>query len=84
MKKLPLLFLFLLCFSLNSMAQTITFEYDSMGSQINRTYNATGSRVSQEQAKEYKDLVTNDFQKFFPEDIISYYPNPVKDELFVK
>ena len=23
-------------------------------------------------------------QKFFPEDVISYYPNPVKEELFLK
>jgi hypothetical protein len=23
-------------------------------------------------------------QKFFPQDVISYYPNPVKEELFLK
>lgn len=84
MKKNPLLFLFLLCFQVNSMAQKITFEYDSMGSQINRTYDPSGSRLSQQQAKDYDELVANDFQKFFSEDIISYYPNPVKDELFLK
>lgn len=84
MKKNSLLFLFLLYFSLDSMAQTVAFEYDSMGSQINRTYNSSGSRLSQQQPKDYKDLVANDFQKFFSEDIISYYPNPVKDELFLK
>ena len=25
-----------------------------------------------------------DYLKFFPEDVISYYPNPVKEELFIK
>lgn len=82
MKKLLLLLLF--CFSINGMAQKITFDYDSMGNQITRTYYATGNKISQENIKEYNDIVENDLQKFHPEDVISYYPNPVKDELYLQ
>lgn len=82
MKKLLGLLLF--CFGINGMAQTITFEYDVAGNQIKRTYNATANRINANETKEYEDLVENDLQKFFPEDVISYYPNPVKDELYLK
>ena len=82
MKKLLGLLLF--CFGINGMAQTITFEYDLAGNQIKRTYNAIANRVNDKETKEYEDLVENDLQKFFPEDVISYYPNPVKDELYLK
>jgi hypothetical protein len=81
MKKLLLLLLF--CFSLNGIAQTITFDYDLAGNQTKRVYNSFGNRIKNEDIKEYKDLVKNDLQKFFPEDVISYYPNPVKDELYL-
>lgn len=82
MKKLLLLLLF--CYSLNGLAQKITFDYDSMGNQITRTYYAIGNKMSQENIKEYNDIVDNDLQKFHPEDVISYYPNPVKEELYLQ
>lgn len=81
MKKL--LLLLLLCFSLNGFAQSINFEYDAAGNQIKRTHWLTG-RQSGEQVKEYENLAETDLQKFFPEDVISYYPNPVKDELYLE
>ncbi len=81
MKKFLLLFLF--CFSLNGMAQAVTFEYDAAGNQIKRQYWSSG-RYSSEPIKEYKDITNEDLKKFFPEDVISYYPNPVKDELYLK
>lgn len=83
MKHNLLLFLFLFVFSFSN-SQTITFSYDAAGNQIKRTYNSTGNRISNEPIKEYKDLTQNDMKKFFPDDVISYYPNPVKDELFIK
>ncbi|WP_298304227.1 T9SS type A sorting domain-containing protein [Flavobacterium sp.] len=83
MKHNLLLLIFLLVFSFSN-SQTITFSYDAAGNQINRVYNSVGNRISNEPIKEYKDLTQNDMKKFFPEDVISYYPNPVKDELFVK
>lgn len=81
MKKLLLLLLF--CFSLNGIAQSINFEYDAAGNQIKRTHLLSG-RNSNEPVKEYEDLTETDLQKFFPEDVISYYPNPVKDELYLE
>ena len=81
MKKLLLLLLF--CFSLNGIAQSINFEYDAAGNQIKRFYMNPG-RNSNEPVKEYNDLTKEDLQKFFPEDVISYYPNPVKDELYLE
>ena len=66
-----------------SYSQTVTFEYDAAGNQIKREYCGTcQSRTSN--VKEYKDITEVDLQKFFPEDIISYYPNPVMDELYLE
>jgi flagellar hook assembly protein FlgD len=81
MKKLLGLLLF--CFGINGMAQSVTFEYDAAGNQIKRQYSLSG-RYSSEPIKEYKDVTNEDLIKFFPEDVISYYPNPVKDELYLK
>jgi flagellar hook assembly protein FlgD len=81
MKKILLLLLF--CFSFDGIAQNVTFEYDAAGNQIKREYCAScSSRTSN--VKEYKDITEEDLQKFHPEDIISYYPNPVKDELYLQ
>lgn len=57
----------------------IIFEYDSAGNQVVRRYcpNCSESKNSQ-------DSIEDELLKFFPEDIISYYPNPVKNELFLK
>lgn len=67
-----------------SYSQTVTFEYDAAGNQIKRTYISNGNRMAQSESKKYTELTQNDFLKFFPEDVISYYPNPVKEELFLK
>lgn len=82
MKKLFTIVLFVSAYF--SYSQTVTFEYDAAGNQVRRVYTSTLSRMAQPESKEYKQLVQNDFQKFFPEDVISYYPNPVKEELFLK
>ncbi|MBE9577421.1 T9SS type A sorting domain-containing protein [Flavobacterium proteolyticum] len=77
-------FLFLLIlFPLFSWGQTVTFTYDVAGNQITRVYNSTGNKQSSEPIKEFQDLTEKDLKKFFPNDIISYYPNPVRDELFI-
>jgi Secretion system C-terminal sorting domain len=86
MKKV--LFVIILFTSLIGTAQTkLVFEYDAAGNQIKRTLcincPTTVGRSSQD-FKEIKDLKEEDLQKFFPEDVISYYPNPVKEELFLK
>lgn len=83
MKKL--LFISLLFSFTISNAQQVQFEYDSAGNQILRTWcPSCSSRTTNESIKEISDLEESDLQKFFPEDIISYYPNPVKEELYLK
>jgi hypothetical protein len=64
----------------------ILFYYDTAGNQIQRTFciNCPNSRVSNEIPKEITDLKEEDLLKFSPEDIISYYPNPVQEELYLK
>lgn len=82
--KLKLFYLFMLV-SLFTQAQKIRFEYDSAGNQIQRKWCPSClSRNAQEKYKEVSNLEETDMQKFFPEDVISYYPNPVKEELFLK
>ncbi len=71
--------------SLFTQAQKIRFEYDDAGNQIQRKWCPSClSRNAQETYKEISNLEETDMQKFFPEDVISYYPNPVKEELFLK
>lgn len=79
-----ILFLFTL-FTITVNAQKIRFEYDDAGNQIQRKWCPSClSRNSQETYKEVSNLEDADMQKFFPEDVISYYPNPVKEELYLK
>jgi hypothetical protein len=67
-------------------ADRITFSYDNAGNQIQRLLciNCTTSKISSTIPKEIIALKEEDLQKFFPEDVISYYPNPVKEELYLK
>ena len=57
----------------------VIFEYDLSGNQIVRRFCLTCS-----ESKNSENNSEGDLLKFFPEDIISYYPNPVKEELFLK
>ena len=82
------IFLIVLGFSFFANAQNnkITFSYDEAGNQIKRELClrcSTGKSVVTP-PKEIVALKEDDLQKFFPEDVISYYPNPVKEELFLK
>lgn len=81
MKVLYFLFFFI---HFLSFGQTIDFTYDQAGNQIQRKYIWDGNRQSNQEVKDYDDLVNSDLEKFFPEDVISYYPNPVKEELFLQ
>ncbi|MFM9988351.1 T9SS type A sorting domain-containing protein [Flavobacterium sp.] len=84
MKKI-LILLILLTYSFCN-AQKISFDYDAAGNQIQRNWCITGchSKTSNEIPKEIADLKPEDLQKFFPEDEISYYPNPIKEQLYIK
>ncbi|MBA0883034.1 T9SS type A sorting domain-containing protein [Flavobacterium sp. BBQ-18] len=67
-------------------ADRITFSYDDAGNQIQRLLciNCSTSKLANENAKEITALVDGDLQKFSEQDAISYYPNPVKEELYLK
>lgn len=80
--------LFILSFSVSVKAQTdkIVFEYDTAGNQVRRYLcincpSSTGKTISTERIEKLEE---DDLQKFYKEDVISYYPNPVKEELFIK
>ena len=66
----------------------VLFEYDNAGNQIKRSLcincPTTSGKNTNETPKEIADLKEADFIKSFPEDIISYYPNPVKEQLYLK
>jgi len=78
-------FIFLLLFIvvIVNAQHKVTFTYDMAGNQINRFY-CFGCASSSKQIKEVEALVEEDFEKFFPKDAISYYPNPVREELYIK
>ncbi|MCI9843342.1 T9SS type A sorting domain-containing protein [Flavobacterium pectinovorum] len=61
----------------------ITFSYDSLtGNQVVRSLclNCQTGKP----AKKIEAITDEDLLKFSAEDVISYYPNPVKEELYLK
>jgi hypothetical protein len=64
----------------------IKFSYDTAGNQINREI-CLGSCFTGKPAKRIKEveaLTDDDLKKLSEKDAISYYPNPVKEELYLK
>jgi hypothetical protein len=83
MKKIYLFFLIFLGISVH--AQKLSFDYDEAGNQILRSWCANClSKSPQDPIKNFDDLEDIDLEKFHPEDEISYYPNPVQEQLFLK
>ena len=82
------LVILLLGFSFAAIAQDnkITFDYDTAGNQIRRELclSCTKANYKTKAPKEVATLVEEDLQKFSPEDSFSFYPNPVKEELYLK
>ncbi len=66
----------------------IKFTYDAnTGNQLTRELCLLCPPPTGKPAREIKEieaLTDEDLQKFSPEDVISYYPNPVKEELYLK
>jgi len=82
-----LITLLLLGFCAFSNAQKITFNYDSAGNQTVRSLCLSGCSTtakSIDEVKEMEAVTENDLLKFSKEDVISYYPNPVKEQLYLK
>ena len=82
MKKELLILISLFYFSTNAQNK-ITFSYDAAGNQTNRTYCFGCASKNSKEIKEIEALVEDDFEKFYPDDVISYYPNPVREELYL-
>lgn len=84
MIKYYLLLLTISC-SLSTQAQKINFTYDGAGNQVSRVLSLeTGKKADVPTKQEIAAVKEEDLQKFFPEDVISYYPNPVLEELYLK
>ncbi|PKQ45188.1 T9SS type A sorting domain-containing protein [Confluentibacter flavum] len=81
-----ILCLLLGCSILAKAQDKIKFEYDLAGNQIQRSLciNCSTSKTANEKTKEITALEEEDLQKFSSEDVISYYPNPVKEELYLQ
>lgn len=84
MKKL--IFLLFLFIGIVGYGQTnkLSFDYDASGNQILRSWCFGCHSKTMETAKEIENLTTEDLQKFSPDDVLSYYPNPVKELLYLK
>ncbi|WP_163408696.1 T9SS type A sorting domain-containing protein [Flavobacterium ajazii] len=80
------LLLVFLGFALFSQAQTtkIKFSYDTAGNQVSRILCVNCPPETGKQVKEIEAIVEEDLEKIEGEDMISYYPNPVKEELYLK
>lgn len=86
MKKIITLIVFGITIFSNAQ-QKIVFTYDAAGNQIRRELCISGCTSSAKPATEIKEieaLVEEDLLKFSQEDVISYYPNPVREELYLK
>lgn len=83
---LLILFLGVTIFSKAQAPNKITFDYDNAGNQIKRELclSCTNPNYKTKDIKEVTALQEEDLQKFSLEDVISYYPNPVKEELYLK
>lgn len=84
MKKYYVLFIFGI--SLIASGQTkMTFNYDVAGNQIKRELCLTcTNKKAEDIPKKIEALTEEDLLKFSLNDQISYYPNPVKEELYLK
>jgi len=75
---------FLLCVSCSIFAQNrINFGYDLAGNQTSRTICLGCQAKPSKETKSIESLTDDDLLKFDQEDEISYYPNPVSEELYL-
>jgi len=82
MKKCLLFVLLHCCFCATSQTK-LNFSYDGAGNQISRILCINCLSKSANQVKEIEAITNDDLLKFSQQDVISYYPNPVKEELYL-
>lgn len=79
-----LLFCFIhFCFFLSAQTK-LNFSYDGAGNQTSRVLCINCLAKPAKDSTAIEAITENDLKKFFPEDVISYYPNPVKEELYLQ
>lgn len=85
MKKELLFSIFLLCLFCNAQTPKIVFEYDAAGNQTKRylCLKCPSATDKSDQTKEIEALVEEKIVPFSSEEVISYYPNPVKEALYL-
>jgi hypothetical protein len=86
MKNYLLVLTILFSLAVQAQSKKITFAYDGAGNQTKRELclNCTSKNSDAPPSKEIVAVTEKDLEKFFPEDVISYYPNPVREELYLK
>jgi hypothetical protein len=62
----------------------LTFSYDAAGNQISRTLCINCVSKTVEEIKEIEAITQDDLLQFSEKDFISYYPNPVREELYLQ
>ena len=75
---------FLLFFSVMNAQHKLTFSYDAAGNQINRILCINCVSKSVKEVKEIEAFTQDDLVQFSEKDVISYYPNPVREELYLQ
>lgn len=83
MKTILLAFFTILYFSSHAQSK-LNFTYDGAGNQITRTLCINCLAKPAKEIPTAEAITENDLEKFFPEDVISYYPNPVREELYLQ
>lgn len=74
---------------MNAQSNRVLFQYDNSGNQIERILclgcsQSRSSNNSKNNPKDMEKIEDEDLLKFSETDVISYYPNPVRDELYLK
>lgn len=62
----------------------IAFDYDDAGNQTVRRICVSCQYKSSNDVKNIEDVTSDDLQDLYPDSKISYYPNPVKEQLYLK
>lgn len=80
------LLLLALLFCLISRAQTtkLNFTYDNSGNQKTRILCINCLSKPNKEITEISSITQENLNKFSDDDVISYYPNPVKEELYLQ
>jgi hypothetical protein len=79
-KYIPIIFLFFY-FSANAQNK-LTFSYDAAGNQISRVLCI--NCISNSEVKEIEAITEDNLLEYSQKDVISYYPNPIREELYLQ